>query len=267
MAHQMNIIGPKISLHKAMDKIQLRYMAEQANSISTNIESHIHATESSAPVRRNPYKLDRPNKTFRAMKPSNPFQEKHWEEAIFQKWCEQEDGLSDDMPFRRIISYQVMLRDRNSGEVNRGWGEVDLIGASADRSPVVVELKSKTSEYLLRGIIEGLAYAIAIRKAWRDDQHRSIWNQRVGRDGDGPITSVPVVVAAPTYCWDCWIKCSQLRTAYQIPADALSAIAALCKEISGYGFPITFVSIHGGGMASTDAFPTIESARTISLTD
>jgi hypothetical protein len=240
-------------------------MAAQAHSISANLESHIHATESSAPVRRNPYKLDRP-KAFRALTPSDPFQEKHWEEAIFQKWRNQEDGLAADIPFRRLISYQVMLRDRNSGEINRGWGEIDLTGATTDGTPVVVELKSKTSEYLLRAIVEGLAYAIALCKAWRVDQHRSNWNRRVGLDGNAPITSVPVVVAAPAYCWDCWTEQTDSRRAFRVPQEALAAIASLCEKIENHGFPITFVSIQGGGRGSVDGFPLIESASTITLT-
>jgi hypothetical protein len=48
------------------------------------------------------------------------------------------------------------------------WGEVDLVGRSPEGAPVVIELKGASSnEPPLRGIAEGVAYAIALRQAWR----------------------------------------------------------------------------------------------------
>src|SRR5215217_1080991 len=62
---------------------------------------------------------------------------------------------------RSVVSYQVMLRDANT---DKRWGEVDLLGRFPQGWPVVVELKGASSkEPPLRGIVEGVAYAIALR--------------------------------------------------------------------------------------------------------
>jgi Holliday junction resolvase-like predicted endonuclease len=52
-----------------------------------------------------------------------------------------------------------MLRGSNADE---NWGEIDLLGATETNMPVVVELKIKPREYLLRAIVEAAANGIAV---------------------------------------------------------------------------------------------------------
>ena len=98
-----------------------------------------------------------------------------------RKWKEDEAGLDPWVPFRKVVSYQVMLRNTNE---DRGWGELDLLGATAENVPVAIELKIHPGEYLLRAIVEVLAYGVAIRKAWNATDEcplSSQWANVVGK--------------------------------------------------------------------------------------
>ena len=105
-----------------------------------------------------------------------------------------------------VLTYQTMLRNTNKDE---GWGEVDLLGLRPiTLTPVVVEVKdARGSDTPLRGIVEGAAYAVALRKAW-PHRLRTDWLQvlsrRLGPDLAEQINAIPatldeitVVMAAP----------------------------------------------------------------------
>jgi hypothetical protein len=147
------------SLHAQGEVFQLKYLAQQAEALLDGIDDLIAATKRRAPVRaKQPYPLFRDA----AGAPTN--EEVRWERAIWSEWHERRG--EDFIPglCRSVLSYQVMLRDTNE---DTGWGEVDLLGRSPEGAPIVIELKgASNTETPLRGIVEGVAYAIAVRKAW-----------------------------------------------------------------------------------------------------
>jgi hypothetical protein len=155
----MRLVDRHQSLHVQGDVFQLKYLAQHAAALLEGIDDLIAATERAAPVRaRERYVLSREGAGI----PTN--EEARWERAIWSEWHKEGDAEFVPGVCSNVVSYQVMLRDSNT---DKQWGEVDLLGRSPEGWPVVVELNGPSSnEPPLRGIVEGVAYAIALRKAW-----------------------------------------------------------------------------------------------------
>lgn len=269
MAGEIKNIEPTMSLQDVMNRIQLRFMDEQAQQMVSHLDALIERTEEVAPVRTAAYALTRKPevRTFGCTgREKDRWQEKQWEDACYHAWSDNADGLSTPVPFRRIVSYQVMLRNTNA---DTGWGKVDLLGASAESLPVVIELKSKISEYLLRAIVEGVAYAVAIKKAWSQDKPHNLrvqWEERLALGHLAEtLTAVAVVVAAPSACWARWKGDAGQEKSFRVQKEALEVIADLRTMLNRRGYPVSFVEVLGGKSADAHGLPTIEGARTVSI--
>lgn len=252
MNGQRNILDTSMSLHVIKDRMQLKFVKEQTDFIAKNLETLIRNTESVAPVRKtkrvrkrkSDYGLVREYRhdLTRSDPPDEKhWAEKHWEEAIFRKWERDENGLDLGIPFRKIVSYQVMLRDTNQ---DRGWGELDLLGATAENIPVAIELKVNPSEYLLRAIIEVLAYGVAIRKAWSATDECPLcsqWGNIVGKVDT--LRDLPLVVMAPASYWDVIFSNSPKRIGFQTPEPVRQSIKSLLGKMSSANYPLTFVEV------------------------
>jgi hypothetical protein len=220
MKRQKYVLDKTMSLHVIKDKMQLKFAEQHADFIANNLETLIKNTDCVAPVRKagHPYPLVRRNR--RNLTSSVPPLEKHWEEAIFRKWKTRKGrkvgvGLNRGVPFRKVVSYQVMLRDRND---DVAWGELDLFGATKENVPVAIELKIKPSEYLLRAIVEVLAYGVAIRKAWSGIDGcplRSQWDSDVGKTDS--LADLPLAVVAPSSYWQVVLSDSSKKIIFQTP--------------------------------------------------
>lgn len=241
MNRQQNVLDETMSLHVIKDKIQLTFAEQQADFIADNLETLIDNTYRDAPVRKNRYTLARPDD--RNLTPSANFLEKHWEEAIFRKWNNDDEvGFGPQVPFRKVVSYQVMLRETNK---NRGWGELDLLGATRENIPVAIELKIYPKEYLLRAIVEVLAYGVAIRKAWSGIDGcplRSQWADDVGKIDS--LVALPLVVMAPALYWKVILSDSPKKTRFQTPQPARQSIKKLLERMHRVNYPLTFVQIN-----------------------
>jgi hypothetical protein len=232
-----------MSLHVIKDKMQLKFAKQHADFIANNLETLIVNTYRDAPVRKanHPYPLvrrDRHNLT-----PNVPPLEKHWEEAIFRKWKKADDDLDSRVPFRKVVSYQVMLRETNK---NRGWGELDLLGATAENIPVAIELKIYPKEYLLRAIVEVLAYGVVIRKAWSGIDGcplRSQWASVVGKIDSLVDLPLPLVVVAPANYWKAIFSNNLPRTPFQTPQPARQSIKKLLAKMHSVNYPLTLVKV------------------------
>jgi Holliday junction resolvase-like predicted endonuclease len=255
-----------MSLHEVMNRIQLRFMAEQATQIERHLPSLLESTWKVAPVRLKSYKLNRPSKPRELNRLSNArgiWDERHWEEACYHRWSSGAVGLAPSIPFRKTVSYQVMLRNTNA---DKGWGEIDLLAASADQLPVVIELKSRTSEYLLRAVVEGVAYAVAVKKAWSQGKLRLQWQEQLQVSNLAKtLRTVSVVVAAPTACWARWKGKAGQRKAFQVKQEALQMIANLRISLKERGYPVTFVEILDGEPSNVYDLPVIKEARTVAI--
>ena len=267
MSREMNMIADDMSLHEIKNRIQLKYMAKQADAIANELTYILENTSEAAPVRtKRAYKLKRGTERRHlrtAAKAKDACQEKHWEEACYWRWLDSSDGLASDVPFRRLISYQVMLRDANS---NRGWGEIDLLGATAQNLPVVIELKSKFSEPVLGAIVEAVAYGVAVRKAWNSGELRKQWETRLGtRDLPPSLDTCELVVAATTDCWRRWIGGTGEALGFRTPVRAWGSIRRLVALLRKHGFKIAFVEIGSRGEKDPQGLPVISAARTVAL--
>src|SRR5262249_42116412 len=231
-SRSMRQIDRTVSLHAQGKVFQLKYLAHQADSLLEDIDDLIAATERAAPVRtKQPYVLTREA----AGAPVN--EEARWERAIWADW--HRSSASEFVPgvCSSIVSYQVMLRDTNS---DKRWGEVDLLGRSPEGWPVVIELKGASSnEPPLRGIVEGVAYAIAIRKAWAVclvDQWRDVLG--VAKPGD---CTVQTIFAAPSAYWD--RVTGRLGPKWRVPKPAWAEIARLIKAFAERQLPVFLVCL------------------------
>ena len=165
-------------------------------------------------------------------------EEARWERAIWSEWnaSRPEDFLPSVCS--NVVSYQIMLRDTNT---DRKWGEVDLLGQSPNGTPVVIELKGPSSnEPPLRGIVEGVAYTIAIRKAWALCFGRQWWDRlqiATPEQSDG----VSTIFAAPA---DYWARVTGNRgPAWRVPKPAWEAILRLMQALAERQLPVSLVRL------------------------
>lgn len=241
MGARQNVLDKSMSLHVIKDRMQLTFAEQHANFIADNLETLVDNTYRVAPVRKanHPYPLRR-NIRGNLTRSAEPL-EKHWEEAIFRRWSKDGACLGSRVPFRRIVSYQVMLRESND---DVGWGELDLLGATAGNAPVAVELKIKPSEYILRAIVEVLAYGVAIRKAWSGIDGCALrfqWAKVVGDIEN--LVDMPLVVMAPSSYWEVVLRDSAKRTRFQTPDPVRHAIRRLLATMRRVNYPLTFVEV------------------------
>jgi len=258
MNRQQNHLDNTMSLHVIKDKMQLKFAEQQADFIADNLETLIKNTYCVAPVRRTNHEYELVREHRPSLTPSFPHLEKHWEEAIFRKWEENEDGLDLGVPFRKIVSYQVMLRNTNE---DRGWGELDLLGATAENIPVAIELKIKPSEYLLRAIVEILAYGVAIRKAFSGFDEcplPSQWVSNVGKVDN--LVDLPLVVMAPASYWEVIFSNNLNRIGFQTPQPVRQSIKKLLEKMSSANYPLTFVEVNAEQQPDKSVLPAIINA-------
>ena len=258
MNKQQNVLEKTMSLHVIKDMMQLKFAEEHADFIADNLDTLIENTYCVAPVRKagHPYPLDR--KDRHNLTSSVEPLEKHWEEAIFRKWKKVEDGLDPRVPFRKVVSYQVMLRETNK---NRRWGELDLLGATAKNIPVAIELKIYPKEYLLRAIVEILAYGVAIRKAWSGIDGcplRSQWASVVGKNDS--LVDLPLAVVAPASYWQVVLSDSPKRIRFQTPQPVRQSIKKLQEKMYCVQYPLTFVEVNAEQHMDKSGLPVIINA-------
>ena len=140
-----------------------------------------------------------------------------------------------------------------------GWRNVDLLGVSEWFTPVVLELKDgDAADTILRMVLEGVAYAIALRKAWNagngdlyGEWDRSVmqkYRNHVREDirlpsCPGRLHTVRVVGIAPTEFWN-KRACTEnaTRTPCKVFPNAWRPLAQLLRAFGERGFPVTFAA-------------------------
>lgn len=254
-----NIVG----LHKLKDELTDKSMlGSDANFVRENWHAIRNSTEAEAPSRTQGFYLGR-----------IPTDEASVEErilaiSIYERW--NHEGMHTRKGrLDRIVAEQVPLFDnRDKGQ----WGHIDLLGVRKS-SPVVIELKrkpsasangvTKASETPLRMMLEGLAYAIALKKHesfWGD------WKQLMSTLGlpSCENDNVSVICAAPASFWIDWLPVTEKGKNFQ--NDARKQLQKLIEEVRGDGFAVDFASISGcehdlNGLAIQwlETFPLVDS--------
>ncbi len=229
------------SLHITKGRFRKQYMAMQCQQLERGLDQAIEATKEFAPVRV--AKTYFPQRAERLPRDD----ESKWEEAIWRRWSHPEATPAPD--WNRILYYQVMLRDTNK---DLGWGEIDLIGIREELIPVVVELKIQESITPASTMVQGVAYAIAIQKAWRG-RLRQDWNsllQQFGFVAELPheLNEIDVVLAAPTSYWSEWLSAiSNSPRARTVKEAAWHALCDLRRAFERAGYRTKFVELRHRG--------------------
>ena len=170
--------------------------------------------------------------------------EARWEEALFRSaWAE--PPASTPAPWKKLLTYQVLLQNAKSDE---NWGEIDLLGASEQNLPVVIEMKAPSSqESPAQMLVQATAYGVAVRKAWPSCL-RAEWAEALKI----PLDSLPeelerceLVCVAPAEYWENWVGDSPL--ARTVSSDAWAAIAELRQSLAKSGYTSSFVRLNHEG--------------------
>jgi hypothetical protein len=179
------------SLHLLKHKFQKRFLAQQCISLTNCLTDALAATATAAPVRDNPYIIDRLER-----RASLAHDEARWEEALFWQWKDPAPGGA--APWQRLLTYQVNLPNKRAAD---DWGEIDLLGVSFQQLPVIVELKApRSTESPVQMLIQATAYAVALQKAWatcfRHEWDRSVTHGAVPLPEE--LRRCELVCAAPS---------------------------------------------------------------------
>jgi len=224
----------KISFNKMHFKAE--NIEKDCEELLACLDDDIRITIHEAPIReRKTFKLDRSG-------PGNPSgPEAKLERRIWRQWGPQRQTTEKFIPgvCEFVQSYWVPLYNAK----NDGWAEIDMLGVAPDLSPVVIELKTgKSTESLLRLIIEPVAYWIALRKNWYapTSRLRSEWGEFVG-NGPEKLEKLTLICAAQKKYWD---KASGVKgVANRKEMLSLVCMQTLLNTFKNNGFNIIFASI------------------------
>jgi hypothetical protein len=245
------------ALHE-FERFPLKYMGEHAEQIREYLNVTLEKTYFVAPLRKprtgaecDLYRLKR--KPTR--EPSGG--ERKLEYRIWRRWGPKGDS-SDKPDFlpgccRYLLTFQMPLQNSRR---DTSWGKVDLVGVSPEGLPVVMELKvAKAQDTPLRMLIEAVAYAVAVRKAWNEGCHclARAWSQNMGIKLS-VLRQVPLVCLAPKLYWDRCLGKSGRRGA--VPRNAWKPFKMLMKELDQRGFPVSLAQFDEGQVGE-DGLPDI----------
>jgi hypothetical protein len=240
-------IGDALALHEIIASVrQLSYMKQHSNALLDTLNVKLEITYARAPVgrqaKRQTYELQR------AEKPDPVVRERLLEKLIWRGW-RFHAVVEHGQPFlngvcRFIQTYQMPLQESRK---DTHWGKIDLIGATTDSLPVVIELKQEAAtDTPLRMLVEGLAYACAVRKAWNEGWLRTEWAVAMKQNGlyqepEKVLVKVPVILLAPMDFWKRAMGITGKRTSGKVREDAWPVFLELVRKCAVHGFPISFV--------------------------
>ena len=267
MPRKINLIDGQRALHELRPSVnQLSYMTEHSQRLLELLDVLIERTYALAPKRVQGYQLDRCERRH----PVDSQRERLLEKAIWKQW--NSDAVKQHgAPFqgtlcRHIQTFQMPLCGRRT---DRSWGKIDIVGVTDSGLPVVLELKQEEAKDTpLRMLAEGLAYAVAVRRAWNEGFLRKEWIQCVTSKSKAfvaptTVLQVPVIGIAPSDYWKRRIGRKGKRSSEKVPESAWKPFKLLCEACSNRGFPISFSQFEIGERDST-GLPTIGGATSVS---
>lgn len=240
---RLNPIGNARALHQINNSVrQLQFMETHSQTLLDTLNVRLEITYARAPIRGNTkgdvYRLKRDRCNPRGG-------ERQLEQWIWAQWkCH--DPSTKGRPFLDgvcpfIQTYQMPLQGSRR---DTGWGKIDLVGATPGLLPVVIELKHGAGrDTPLRMLVEGLAYACAVRKAWNEGGLRAEWLQFVDKQRSQQpieIVEVPIILLAPKDYWERAIGKPGKRTEGKVPERAWPVLVKLVARCKLHGFPIHF---------------------------
>ena len=233
-----NIIGAE-GLHVLKRRFQKRFLAQQCTDLVNCLEGAIAATMEVAPVREGKRYIKERTEP-REIKAA----EARWEEALFWAWKDPSPGSF--APWTHLLSYQINVE--NKKKKGQNWGEIDLLGVSKDKLPVVVELKApKSNESPVQMLVQATAYGVALMKAW-SPCFRAEWaKETVVSEEELPptLSTCELVCAAPSEYWVNWT--GDTYRARSVEPNVWAALADLRKSLARIGFPSVFLRLNHEG--------------------
>lgn len=185
MKRQITPIDTSKALHQIQVQAsvrQLGHMEQHCRTLLDVLDIMLEETYAAAPCRRHDFRLDRKKR----QDPRLP--EERLQDAIWEHWSCQEQ-FKGNLPFlagfcNHIQAYQLPLKGVRA---DKGWGRIDLVGVSLEGHPIVIELKQERgTDTPLRMLVEAVAYALALRKAWNQGGA----TKAMGGFGNRPIAQV-----------------------------------------------------------------------------
>lgn len=246
--HEVLMIDGTKALHELCEIVQqLSYIEQHSIALQKYRNVILERTYAKAPTGRNnngqSYELNRGERP-------DPTGERLLEKQIWKQWRFQ-DSFSNLAFYgdtcRYIQTYQMPLQGTRN---DHGWGRIDLVGVTNQLLPVVIELKhdrgsENVNDTPLRMLVEAVAYAVAVRKAWNEGPFRTEWNDAVNtthqRDLDTTITEVPVILLAPFGYWQRAIGVLGKHTNGKVKEQAWPPFIQLARQFGNHGFPVHFV--------------------------
>ena len=241
-----------LALHEVIASVrQLSYMKQHTQTLLEMLNVKLEITYARAPDGRQnkgqSYELQRREK------PDPSIRERLLEKLIWKGWNFHMVAVNSQ-PFLReecrfIQTYQMPLQGTRH---DKRWGKIDLVGATLDALPVVVELKQEDAKDTpLRMLVEALAYACAVRKAWNEGGLRAEWVAAMKKNGlaqelPKTLATVPVILLAPSDFWKRAIGSPGKRTNGKVREDAWPIFLELVCRCEAHGFPIHFVQCEIG---------------------
>lgn len=257
-------ISCQMGLHQLRASVdQLGYMTQHTECLLKVINVVLERTYAMAPRRMKSYELGRRERK----NPHKSERERLLEKAIWKQWAWEQfsvhqNGFSAET-CQHIQTFQMPLRG-NRGD--KSWGMVDLVGVSFSSSPVVLELKQEAAKDTpLRMLVEGLAYAVAVRRAWNEGNLREEWLKSV-KPKPQPVgipetlLTVPIIGIAPTEYWKRKIGIIGQRSGGKVPESAWLPFKKLCQTCADRGFPVSFLEFTIGE-SDASGLPSVHSIR------
>lgn len=264
MPDRINNIDGKKRLHELCTLVnQISNMKLHSEKLIEYLDVEIEQTYAAAPKRVQGYKLDRAERR----NPDQQQRERLLEKAIWKRW-QYESVSNNNEPFCPNLCYyiQTFQMPLQGQRTDKSWGKIDLVGVTETGLPVVLELKRESSsETPLRMLVEGLAYAVALRRAWNEGFLRQEWMKVVTNRSNkfvAPETllNVPVIGIAPNKYWDTKIGLRNTHTKGKVKKEAWKPFNELCVACSKRGFPISFVRFESSEN-DEDGLPIIENVE------
>ncbi len=240
-------------LHVLKDEwCQKSHFGEQSEYLEENLQAAIKATIDAAPVRVQGYRLDREP----TLEIDETQRERRWERATYIRWSNENVSPVVDI-WSRLIGFQIPLFDEQE---KKGWGYIDILGIVKKKNRLglsIIELKKEPSanksgktdstESPLRMVLEGVSYAIAMRKNW--SKVKVEVNLRLeALEIEQRLTDEPmftIVGAAPAAYWMDWLPYT--GKGKEISEDCWRKFGKLLSALSekDNGFPVSFLSLSG----------------------
>jgi hypothetical protein len=260
-------ISGALPLQEIVDSVrQLSYMKRHSEILGSTLNVKLEMTYASAPVGRlargQTYELERIERRDPSVG-ERLLEKRIWKRCGFQAYAVHGQPFFGSV-CRFIQTYQMPLQGTRK---DKRWGKIDLVGVTSDASPVVIELKREDAkDTLLRMLVEGVAYACAIRKAWNEGGLRAKWSVAMKKHGlhqeqTEILANVPVLLLAPSGFWKRAIGSEGTRSNGKVQEDAWPPFMRLVRKCDDHGFPIYFLEVELKDAAQRDASEPLSVSR------